>query len=114
MTFLIELVQSVKESALMKELRVERMFPLSLVCVKFTSHVSSSLLSVREGEKGEERRGQDVSCERGGGKTPVEGGGDSLVFIIHFPPVPKQSGKRRGMIRLFHRDIQRRLKQRGV
>lgn len=50
MTFLIELVQSVKESALMKELRVERMFPLSLVCVKFTSHVSRSLLSVREGE----------------------------------------------------------------
>lgn len=55
MTFLIELVQSVKESALMKELRVERMFPLSLVCVKFTSHVSSSLLSVREEERGEDR-----------------------------------------------------------
>jgi len=92
-TFLIILVQSVKEPALMKELRVERMFPLSLVCVKFTSHVSGSLLSVREGER--ERRGQDVSSERGGGKTPVEGGGDSLVFIM-FPPVPKQSGKRRG------------------
>lgn len=59
MTFLIELVQSVKESALMKELRVERMFPLSLVCVKFTSHVSRSLLSVREGEEGEERKGED-------------------------------------------------------
>lgn len=58
MTFLIELVQSVKEPALMKELRVERMFPLSLVCVKFTSHVSGSLLSVREGER-EERKGED-------------------------------------------------------
>lgn len=40
----------------MKELRVERMFPLSLVCVKFTSHVSGSLLSVREGER---ERGED-------------------------------------------------------
>lgn len=68
MTFLIELVESVKESALMKELRVERMFPLSLVCVKFASHVSESHLSVRTG----------------GGKTPVEGGGDSLAFIRHF------------------------------
>ncbi|KAL1259182.1 hypothetical protein QQF64_009759 [Cirrhinus molitorella] len=43
----------------MKELGVERMFPLSLVCVKFTSHVSSSLLYVREGEIGEERKGED-------------------------------------------------------
>lgn len=60
----------------------------------YSHHMSAAHSSLSGKER--ERRGQDVSSERGGGKTPVEGGGDSLVFIIHFPPVPEQSGKRRG------------------
>lgn len=78
------------------------------------SHHMSVAHSSLSGKEREERRGEDVSCERGVGKTPVEGGGDSLVFILHFPPVSEQSGERRGTIRLLHRDTHRRLKQRGV
>lgn len=66
------------------------MFPQSLECVKFTSDVSSS------------RRRKERT--QGGGKTPVEGGGDSLVFIIHFLHFQSRDGS--GTIHLQHRNKQ--------